>query len=52
MKAIVVMIALLVAPAAAVVGHGHLSEPATLIMSGASLLGMASLIRRRSAAQV
>jgi hypothetical protein len=51
MKAIVVMIALLGTPAAAV-AHPHISEPTLMVMSGASLLGLASLLRRRSATEL
>ena len=51
MKAIVVMIALLGTPAAAV-AHPRISEPTVMVMSGAGLLGLASLLRGRSAAKL
>jgi hypothetical protein len=45
------MIALLGSPAAAL-AHAHVPEPALLVLSGASLLGLASLLRRYSAAEL
>jgi hypothetical protein len=51
MKAIATMIALLGTPAAAL-SHAHVSEPALLVLSGATLLGLASLVRRSLPAEL
>jgi hypothetical protein len=50
MKAMVVMNLLGMAPAAAVATHVRLSEPTSLLVSGACLLVSASLLRRHQAA--
>jgi hypothetical protein len=53
MKATVVILALVGSPAASLAStHIHASEPALMVLSGALLLGLASLLRRRSAAQL